>query len=104
MAGPGRRELLCEQDPFELTGIDFVSVDPADHRILSVFFVVEPDQLARPVDTSATEFTATIVGREDGSVLAVATHAWTTIPDASGAPRLALMATAEAEATSRPTA
>jgi len=97
MASPGRKALLCAQAPAVLTGIDFVHVDPADHRILAVYFVVEPDALTRPVDTTATELTATITGQEDGTRIAVAGHAWVVRSDATGATRLTLTVTAQEE-------
>ncbi len=40
----GRRALICGQD--RITGIDFVQVvNPADQRILRIFFIAEPDAL-----------------------------------------------------------
>ncbi|MEM9140512.1 MAG: hypothetical protein AAGB15_11855, partial [Pseudomonadota bacterium] len=93
MAGPGRRELLCDQTVF--TGIDFVRVDPADHTRLSVFFVIEPDGLDRPLNQAAVpvEFSAVITGTEDGSNIPVASYAWDSVNDASGNPRLTLTVT-----------
>lgn len=98
MSGPGRREAICAQAaPAALTGIDFVWVNPADHRQLAVFFIIDPDELARPVDTTHEEFTATITGREDGSTIGVSTYAWIVRLDASGNPRLTLQIDAERE-------
>ena len=113
MAGPGRKDLLCEQRPqpegagINLTGIDFVHVDPDDHTRLSVFFVVEPNGLGdpgahaldRPVDLAAdpVEFQATIAGVEDASTIAIASHAWVPVADASGNTRLVLRIVTEAE-------
>lgn len=90
MSGRGRKELLCEQATPELTGIDFIWVDPADHRRLAVFFVIGPDELVRPVNTAGTEFSATITGLEDASEIDVATTSWDVRLDAAGNPRLTL--------------
>lgn len=91
MAGQGRREMLCAQGlPAALTGVDFLWVNPADHRELAVFFVIEPDALARPVDTTAAEFTATITGLEDGRDIGVVAQSWVARVDATGATRLTL--------------
>ena len=96
MAGQGRRELLCAQAlPAALTGVDFLWVNPADHRELAVFFVIEPDALARPVNTASTEFTATITGQEDGREIGVAAYSWVSRVDATGASRLTLTILAE---------
>ncbi|MEO1611782.1 MAG: hypothetical protein AAFU55_05450, partial [Pseudomonadota bacterium] len=97
MAGPGRKELLCEQNPPVLTGIDFILVDPLDHRRLSIFFVVDPDQLTRPVDQTATEMTANVIGVEDGEEIAVDAYSWDVIVDAVGDSRLTLTVVAEIE-------
>jgi hypothetical protein len=49
MPGEDRLTALLEQPIKRVTGIDFIRVvDPADQRILQVFFVVEPDRLANP--------------------------------------------------------
>lgn len=96
MAGPGRRELLCAQPlPAALTGVDFLWVNPADHRELALFFVIEPDALARPVNTAATEFTVTIIGQEDGREIGVEAYSWVARADATGASRLTLTILAE---------
>lgn len=113
MAGPGRRDLLCEQRPapegagVNFTGIDFIHIDPNDHTILSVFFVVEPNNsgdadvlaLDRAVNLAPdpVEFQATITGTEDGSVIGIAMYAWVPVVDASGASRLTLRLVAEEE-------
>ena len=113
MTGPGRKELLCEQRPppegagVNFTGIDFIHVDPDNHTILSVFFVVEPNDLGaadvqaldREIDLTAdpVEFQATITGTEDGSVMGIVSHAWVPVADASGATRLALRLVTEEE-------
>lgn len=50
MTSPGRRSALCSQAVRVLTGIDFVQVvDPADQRVLRVFFVIEPDLTVPPI-------------------------------------------------------
>lgn len=50
MTAPGRRLALCAQVVPALTGLDFVQVvDPADQRVLRVFFVVEPDLTVPPL-------------------------------------------------------
>jgi hypothetical protein len=95
----GRKQLLCQQEPGnrDLTGIDCVWVNPDDHRDIAIFFVVEPGDLDRPVDTTAEEFTATITGVEDSSDIPVTAHDWLVRPDASGQPRLTLQLTAKVE-------
>ncbi|MEP5807676.1 MAG: hypothetical protein ABJ310_19640 [Roseobacter sp.] len=92
MSGLGRKELLCAQIDLELTGIDFIHVDPNDHTRVSVFFVIEPDALTRPVDQTAdpSEFQAVVTGVEDGAEIEVLSHSWGAVNDASGAPRLRL--------------
>ncbi|MGH6612687.1 hypothetical protein [Sphingomonas sp.] len=90
MVGPGRRELLCHQAVLALTGLDFLWVNPANHRELAVFFVIEPGALVRPVNTALTEFTATITGLEDGRVIAIDSYSWVSRVDATGAARLTL--------------
>lgn len=90
MSGPGRKQLLCAQAAPDLTGIDFLWVNPADHRELALFFVIEPDALTRPVDTTLDEFSATITGSEDGRVIPVTARSWVNRLDASGASRLTL--------------
>lgn len=95
MAGPGRSELLCAQAVAELTGLDFLWVNPADHRELAVFFVIEPDALTRPVNTALIEFTATITGLEDGREIGVDAYSWVSRVDATGATRLTLTILAE---------
>jgi hypothetical protein len=97
MTGPGRKELLCAQATRVLTGVDFVWVNPADHRELAVFFVIEPDTLTRPVDTTLTEFTLTLTGLEDASEIGISAYTWTSRVDATGAARLTLTALAELE-------
>ena len=97
MSGPGRKELLCAQFPAALTGLDFLWVNPANHRELTVFFVVEPDALTRPVNTALTEFTVTITGQEDGRVIGVDAYSWVSRVDATGAARLTLTILAEAD-------
>ena len=91
MSTPGRKELLCAQAiPAALTGLDFMWVNPANHRELAVFFVIEPDALVRPVNTALEEFTATITGLEDGREIAVDAQSWVARVDATGATRLTL--------------
>ena len=90
MVAPGRRELLCHQAVLALTGLDFLWVNPADHRELAVFFVIEPDALTRPVNTALSEFTATITGLEDGRSIAIDSYTWVSRVDATGAARLTL--------------
>jgi hypothetical protein len=98
MAGPGRKELLCAQAvPRPLTGLDFMWVNPANHRELAVFFVIEPDTLARPVDTLLTEFTVTITGLEDGREIGIDAYSWVSRVDATGAARLTLTLLTEAD-------
>lgn len=95
MAGPGRRELLCHQPVRALTGLDFVWVNPANHRELAVFFVIEPDGLNRPVNTALKEFTATITGLEDARSIDIVSTTWVSRLDATGMPRLTLTLLAE---------
>lgn len=96
MASTGRKELLCAQDdPALLTGLDFLWVNPANHRELAVFFVMEPNALARPVNPALTEFTATIIGQEDGREIEVEASSWVSRVDATGAARLTLTLLAE---------
>jgi hypothetical protein len=105
MSTPGRKELLCAQAAFAFTGIDFIRVNPADHRDIAVFFVVDPfrvpggspDFLVREVNTATTEFGPEIVGHEDGSTIGLAevplpatNPAWGTMTDASGRDRAVL--------------
>lgn len=97
MGGPGRKELICAQAVPDYTGIDFLWVNPVDHREVSLFFVIEPDALTRPVNIALTEFTATIAGLEDGHQIAVISHAWVSRVDATGAARLTLTIMAEDE-------
>ncbi len=95
MATPGRKELLCAQTDLDLTGLDFLWVNPADHRELAVFFVIEPDTLTRPVNTALTEFTVTITGLEDGREIGVDSYSWVSRVDATGTARLTLTILAE---------
>jgi hypothetical protein len=45
-----RLTLLCEQDPFDYTGIDFVAIlDPEDQHVLRVFFIVDQTLLENPM-------------------------------------------------------
>lgn len=97
MASPGRRELLTNQAVLALTGIDFIWVNPSNHRELAVFFVIGPDTLVRPVNTALAEFTATITGQEDGRVIAVEAQSWVSRVDATGAARLTLTLLAEVD-------
>lgn len=91
MTGSGRKELLCAQvAPAALTGVDFLWVNPANHRELAVFFVIEPDALARPVNTAMNEFSATIIGQEDGREIEIDAYSWVSRVDATGAARLTL--------------
>ena len=90
MSTSGRKELLCAQAVPAFTGLDFIWVNPADHRQLAVFFVVEPDTLVRPIDTTLAEFSATIAGLEDGRTIEVESYAWSSRVDATGAARLTL--------------
>jgi hypothetical protein len=90
MAGQGRKELLCQQAVKALTGLDFLWVNPANHRELAVFFVAEPNVLTRPVNTALTEFTATITGQEDGRTIGIDSYSWVSRVDATGAARLTL--------------
>lgn len=95
MAGSGRKQLLCAQPVRALTGLDFMWVNPADHRELAVFFVIDPDDLDRPVDTTAEEFTATITGLEDGRQIGIDSYSWVSRVTATGATRLTLTILAE---------
>ena len=97
MSGPGRKELLCAQSPSVLTGADFVWVNPADHRELALFFVIEPDALTRPVNTALSEFTVTLSALEDASEIGVSSYTWVSRVDATGAARLTLTVLAEEE-------
>lgn len=97
MTTSGRKKLLCQQTSLELTGIDFVWVDPSDHRRLAVFFVIEPDRLVRPFDPDRAEITVTLAGTENPETIEVSSTAWNTRPDASGNPRLTLTVTARRE-------
>ncbi len=110
MTTSGRKQLLCEQNPFALTGIDFVWVDPSDHRRLAVFFVIEPDDpdplnahpvdysvLNRPIDQTIEEFQPAIEGLEDGSTIPIEALSWDIRFDATGAPRMTLTVLAEEE-------
>ena len=97
MASQGRKELLCAQAVRALTGLDFLMVNPSNHRELAVFFVIEPDALVRPVNTALAEFTATIIGQEDGRVIGVAASSWVSRIDATGASRLTLTLLAEVD-------
>jgi hypothetical protein len=93
MSGPGRKALLCEQDPSIVTGIDFILVNPAARRELSVFFVLDPDALdQRPVNTALVpiEFSATITGVEDGRGIGVDDIAWATATAPDGSTRTVL--------------
>lgn len=95
MTSPGRRLALCAQVVPALTGIDFVQVvDPADQRVLRVFFVVEPTltvppmvapallpPLAPGVDAGAAvavaaPLTAAVATAADGTPAAVQALAW----------------------------
>ncbi|WP_114952493.1 hypothetical protein [Sphingosinicella terrae] len=50
MTAPGRRIALCAQAVRTLTGIDFVQVvDPADQRVLRVFFIIDPEETVPPM-------------------------------------------------------
>lgn len=95
MSTSGRKQLLCQQT--QLTGIDFVWVDPADHRRLSVFFVVEPNDLDRPVDITTQEFRPTITGLEDETNVVVDSFSWSPAPHVTGADRLTLSVVVENE-------
>jgi hypothetical protein len=96
--GAGRRQLIAEQNPSLVTGIDFVLINPADRRQLSVFFVIDPDDLdQRPVNTGLVpvEFSVTIIGVEDGREVGVADVAWATATAPGGGQRTVLLVLAE---------
>ncbi|WP_296425900.1 hypothetical protein [Yoonia sp.] len=97
MASAGRKELLCAQVPLLLTGVDFLWVNPANHRELAVFFVVEPNALTRPINPLSTEFTVTITGHEDDRVIAADSYTWVSRVDATGATRLTLTILTQAD-------
>ncbi|MFO7561132.1 MAG: baseplate J/gp47 family protein [Enhygromyxa sp.] len=49
-----RLTLLCGQSPKELTGIDFIHVDPSDQTQLRVYFLIDPTELGVPWATAPT--------------------------------------------------
>ncbi|WP_404337154.1 hypothetical protein AB2M62_01365 [Sphingomonas sp. MMS12-HWE2-04] len=72
MTSPGRRVALCAQTVKALTGIDFVQVvDPADQRLLRVFFVIEPD-LTSPAMIATAQVPALPPAVDEGAAAAVA--------------------------------
>jgi hypothetical protein len=90
MAFESRRAALCDQNPLVLTGIDFVQVvNPADQRVLRVFFIVEPDQLVPPLATAADlgnlsngapNVSARIVAVHGGAEIPVTRKDWLQVP------------------------
>lgn len=97
MTLPGRHIALAVQSsPLEQTGIDFIAVDPTDHALVSVFFVIDPSHA--DLALTAADFGIECRGARSGREVLPLTQILTTHTDAAGNSREVLFITFESGA------